>query len=180
MGESGWARIEIGGRAPRQGLARALNLTIEELDKLVAGEPVPETEVGFEDGLIVIEDDTAWYARFDGLEGALEEMGVAFDRSSGMTSSFGESSRSFRPATPLPNVIGKDIDVEHSEEDGAWMVSVKTIRELLAEGGETRLRQWLDEQYPEVPALENIQLYDDKDDPDYEEEVVDDEGVVES
>lgn len=178
MGESGWARIEIGGRAPRQGLARALALDVDDLDKLVAGEEVKNVQVRQEDGLLVIEDDQAWYARFDDIEGEMEILGVAFERSSGMTASFGESRRSFRPGARLPSVVTPDIDVEHSEEDGGWMVSVETIRELLDEGGETRLRQWLDEKYPVIPALEPIQLYDDKDDPDYEEKVIDNDGVV--
>lgn len=154
MSERGWARLTIGGRAPRHELFKLLAMHADAVPK--------ELKAGKDSGLVywehlgegggpclIVEDEEARYAKFDELEIALIKLGVAFDRESAAVGEYPEMHQSFRPGMPSEDCI---------VAGGEIQVSASDVLARLDKGGETLLRNWLRRVAPEYPPLEPLDL----------------------
>ncbi|MGH7338864.1 MAG: hypothetical protein ACREKH_00075 [Candidatus Rokuibacteriota bacterium] len=155
MGDRAWAKLVIGGPVSRETLAELL------LDE---GYDLDDAEEGYEgrEGLylerrggghvLVLEDCDQLGAMREGLEAALVEAGIAFDRfSNGYAGSWSDSIAAWRPGMPQVYETVADANQQHAYG------RLDEIRAALAQAGSLDdFRAWFNTTHPDVPSLEPI------------------------
>jgi hypothetical protein len=155
VSDRAWAKLIIGGKAKRSVLDAILRKhTGEGLDE--AEKNSPDDDRGYpawddDHQHVVVTDSEASGAMFEGLENALVEAEIDFDRqSAACIGAWGDTLAVYRRGMKAV------IEHESNESSEDWLMPVKAVRELLKKGAGP-LRDWLDQRYPVVPELTPIE-----------------------
>lgn len=155
MGDRAWAKLVIGGPVNRETLAE---LVLDEGYDL--GDAAEGTEG--DEGLylerrggghvVVLEDCDQLGAMWEGLEAALVDAGIAFDRfSQGYAGSWSDSIAAWRGG--MPRVYETVADANHANGYGR----LEEIRAALAQAASLDdVRAWFSATHPDIPSLEPI------------------------
>lgn len=148
MSDRAWAKIRIGGVAPRAALAAALEAGGYSLED-VSADANDEGQPWWDGDVLALEDADASVGAFFELESALVVAGIDFNRINDPGGEFGFGLRQFRRGWLKPMEYETTSDYEP-------IVSVADVRRLLADGA--ALAAWLDEQFPQTPALTPLEI----------------------
>ena len=142
MADRYWGRLEFPAALIDAEVTEALQEEGVEIDKLDPSESCDDY-AWIEDGIFTLEDSEARYGCWEDLENLLRLKGIPFDRESSGYYEFIPERVIFRPGTngTPPR------DLVFLLCDGAPIVEVEKIRNLLAQGAEA-VTAYLDDQFP--------------------------------
>ena len=147
MSDRYWGKIEFPAALIDAEVTKALQKESVEMDKLDPSEHADDY-AWIEDGIFTLEDSEARYGCWEDLENLLRLKGIPFDRESSGYYEFIPELVVFRPGangTPPRDLVFLLCD-------GARVVEVEKIRNLLAQGVEA-VSAYLDDHFPLYPPL---------------------------
>ncbi len=147
MADRYWGRLEFPAALIDAEVTEALQEEGVEMDKLDPSESCDDY-AWIEDGIFTLEDSEARYGCWEDLENLLRLKGIPFDRESSGYYEFIPERVIFRPSangTPPRDLVFLLCD-------GAPIVEVEKIRNLLAQGAEA-VTAYLDDHFPLYPPL---------------------------
>jgi len=147
MADRYWGRLEFPAALIDAEVTEALQEEGVEMDKLDPSESCDDY-AWIEDGIFTLEDSEARYGCWEDLENLLRLKGIPFDRESSGYYEFIPERVIFRPSangTPPRDLVFLLCD-------GAPVVEVEKIRNLLAQGAEA-VKAYLDDHFPLYPPL---------------------------
>jgi hypothetical protein len=155
MGDRAWAKLVIGGPVVRETLAELLRDEGYDLDNAGEGDEGHEGLYLERRGgahVLVLEHGDQLGAMWNGLEAALVEAGIAFDRfSNGYAGSWSDSIAAWRRGMPEVYEAVADTNQQHAHG------RLDEIRAALAQAESLDdFREWFTTVHPEVPPLEPI------------------------
>ncbi|MBM4302108.1 MAG: hypothetical protein FJ121_11410 [Deltaproteobacteria bacterium] len=147
MADRYWGKLEFPAALIDAEVTEALQEEGVEMDKLDPSESCDDY-AWIEDGIFTLEDSEARYGCWEDLENLLRLKGIPFDRESSGYYEFIPERAIFRPgANDTP-----PRDLVFLLCDGAPIVEVEKIRNLLAQGAEA-VTAYLDDHFPHYPPL---------------------------
>lgn len=147
MADRYWGKLEFPAALIDAEVTEALQEEGVEMDKLDPSESCDDY-AWIEDGIFTLEDSEARYGCWEDLENLLRLKGIPFDRESSGYYEFIPERVIFRPSangTPPRDLVFLLCD-------GAPIVEVEKIRNLLAQGAEA-ITAYLDDHFPLYPPL---------------------------
>lgn len=147
MADRYWGKLEFPAALIDAEVTEALQEEGVEMDKLDPSESCDDY-AWIEDGIFTLEDSEARYGCWEDLENLLRLKGIPFDRESSGYYEFIPERVIFRPSangTPPRDLVFLLCD-------GAPVVEVEKIRNLLAQGAEA-VKAYLDDHFPLYPPL---------------------------
>ncbi len=163
MGDRAWAKLVIGGPASRETLVELLLDEGYNLDDAEEGHEGHEglyLERRGRGHVLVLEDCDQLGAMWEGLEAALVEAGIAFDRfSNGYAGSWSDSIAAWRPG--MQNVYETVAGANQRHAYGR----LDEIRAALTQAAWLDdFSAWISATHPDIPALEPITWLPDESD----------------
>lgn len=155
MGDRAWAKLVIGGPVSRDALAELLlgeGYNLDDAEEGSEGHEGLYLERRGSGHVLVLEDCDQLGAMWDGLEAALVEAGIAFDRfSQAYAGSWSDSIAAWRPGMPAVYEAVADANQQHTygrlEEIRVAVANAASLDDFGA---------WLNATHPDVQALEPI------------------------
>jgi hypothetical protein len=155
MGDRAWAKLVVGGPVSRETLAKLLLDEGYNLDDAAEGHEGHEglyLERRGAGHVLVLEECDQLGAMWEGLEAALVDAGIAFDRfSQGYAGSWSDSIAAWRPGMPTLYEAVADANQQHA------CGRLDEIRAVLAQATSLGdFRAWFSATHPDIPALAPI------------------------